>query len=188
MAGLGNFFRLIGLMWRMGHQLLPLLENLPQTLNALGNGMEIAGSGAISTGHVIRGGDQVPINTRQIVLDVANVLENAKSEITQAADKIESAAEGIGDIKIPTGVTVSPPSFGQVLPVVQLVESSLFGSVETAMKDGADRLDDVASELQNAVNNLNNLGQALDDAGQDLFTVGVALRDSGRDLQEVTGG
>jgi hypothetical protein len=188
MAGVGTILRAVRLIWQRGDQILPLLEVLPDTLNALGNGMEIAGEGAIAASQVIRGGGQAPVNAHQLVLNAAAAIEQCKNQIDLAAGKLDDAGEDIGDITIPTGVEVDPPPFGQLLPVVKLVNTSLFGGVETAIKTGANRLEDVGDELQNAANNLNSFAQALDDAGGDLNTLGTVLRDSGVALQQVTSG
>jgi len=195
MSRLSSFLKLIQLFWRHGAALAAYLPSLPQVMHAAGQGMELAGNGAVATSKVLRGGVGVPLNAKQVVAGAADAVEAAKAQLQAAADLVKEAGNTIGSIKVPTvtatyinlPIPVAPgdPPW-RVVSGVSFGETSLFGGVKTALRDSSSRIDDVADDFQGMANNLNKLSQALNDAGADLGEMGGALRNAGQALQEIT--
>ena len=71
---MSDFIKLLKLLWTNREQLLALLEILPGMLASAGESMDLAGNGAISASHVVRGGGGISFNARQVVDDAAEVL------------------------------------------------------------------------------------------------------------------
>lgn len=189
MAGLTSFFKAIKWLWDHGDQFAPLLETLPQILRATGEGMELAGQGAIDAGQLLKGGGGVPFNARQAVEAAADAVDSCYQQVLLVKGFIKSAGDEIDKVKVPTVEPTFVTVLGtQVVSGLTFGNASLFGPVADALQDGAGKLNLAAQQLQTQATQLHNLSDILNDAGADLGTLGTRLKQSGQTLQQVTGG
>ncbi|MCC7355336.1 MAG: hypothetical protein IT330_16460 [Anaerolineae bacterium] len=189
MAGLTSFFKAIKWLWDHGDQFVPLLETLPQILHAAGEGMELAGQGAINASRLLKGGGGVPANARQAVESAADAVDSCYEQVLLVKGFIKSAGDEIDKVKVPTVEPTFVNVLGnQVVSGLTFGSSSLFGLVADALQDGATKLNLAAQQLQTQATQLHDLSDTLNDAGTDLGTLGTRLKQSGQTLQQVTGG
>jgi hypothetical protein len=195
MSKLSAFVNLIKFLWQHPQQLLNLLQGMVTAMHTTGQGIEIAGNGAIAASQLFTGGPNVPVSSSQTLEAAADAIEAARTQIENAADLIDDAATTIGNVKVPTvtptyitlPIGVQPDgSPWRVVNGLSLGQVSAFGQVRNALRSSANRIEDFGQDLQGAANNVRSLKGALNTAGQDFSEMGVALRDSGRVLQELT--
>lgn len=195
MSKLGAFMNLISFLWQHPDQLLTLLQNLVSVMHVAGQGMEVAGDGAVAASRVFTGGVGVPISAPQTLEAAADAIEEAKQQIRYAADLIDNAADTIGNIQVPTitpsyiDLPIGVQADGTPWRVVSgftVGGTSAFGGVKTALRGSSDRIDNFGGDLQLTANNVRGLKQALTDAGNNIKDLGDALKQSGQSLQELT--
>ena len=177
--------------WRFikdhGDDLVDMLERVPEILGKAGIGLSAAGSSAVKASGFLTG-DDGGVDVRELAETAASALNRCHDQLKGATDLLARLGDQIDDIKIPTLSTSHTEIMGfSVVTGIDLGESSIAGDAAGSLRSGADRLVDVAEDLQTVAEKLLGLGGAIGDAGADLRVVGGDLETSGTALVAMTG-
>jgi hypothetical protein len=186
MSGIGEFINVLGFIWERRQALLVLLEKIPDAMRITGAGMEAAGQGAIQAGRALKGGNGTQPDALDALEATAAALTQCYQQIELVAGHIKDAGNDIGSVKVPTvEPTYAMVAGFKVVNGLEATDKALFGNIATALKDGADELEEVSDSLHDAATQLRRLKQAIEGAGGNLNTVGAKLKDGGQALKAV---
>jgi hypothetical protein len=154
---MSDFWKLLVFFWTNRKELLRLLEALPDVLEAVGTGMEIAGASAVEASRYVRGDSTGVTNARSALETGATIIESIQSQVDFVKQEINGLA-GNDFLAI-----VAP----------QLLTLSL-------------RVQEASNQVQILADAFNDASSALDSTGTNLKTLGQRLESAGGQLRQIT--
>lgn len=182
------------LIWRNGDRLIDLLDHLPATLKAAGQGMESAGEGAALAATALDGGPDGGAGAASALKEATAALEQVRRQVESIAESVRMAADAMDEFTIPT---VTPRRQRFNLKLVGLGEPELVTGLDIReerpafvegitlrIRSQAEMLDTRLSEdLGKATEKLDRLSDSLTESGMRIRSVGDSLKAGGAALK-----
>ena len=150
---MAGFFGVLKLIWDRRDDLARLIEKLPELLHDAGEGIETAGDTSRIFGQYLRGGQNAPVNARQIMTQTANYFEGGRTVVRKAARVIGQAADILGAIQVPVLQVDND--------VIDLGAMGRWSVVKSISVENKRLLQPASDLLDDGSTQLNNLGQNL---------------------------
>jgi hypothetical protein len=188
---MANFFEVLRLIWEKKHDLARFLDKLPALLHDAGEGIETAGGTTRVFGQYMRGGQNAPINARQIMTQTADYFEGGRTVVRAAAQVIGQAADVLASIQVPVleieNDTIDLGAMGKwsVVKSISVENKRLLQPASDLLDDGSTQLNSLGQNLKEIGEQLDALAAWFDSAGREMDKVGLKLIDGGKALQEL---
>lgn len=181
----GRVMSAVDFIWDNRDKIVDVIERLPQLLNETGQNIETAGASAVKASLFLSGepnSDKKGAN--EIAELAASALERCHKELGTVANMLNKVGNEIDDVNIPS----FKPKYTEVMNMrvisgLEMGELKLVDQAAEQLRDGSERVHEIAADLQNVANYLRELGGILTDTGGNIHTVGQQLQQSGQTLR-----
>lgn len=178
----------VELVWDNRERIMDIIERLPQMLEETGDNIESAGSSAIRASAVLTGGQNGKGGATMLSKTAANALDRMETELGEAAEIMADVGREIDRIRIPSFRPKRTEVMGiNVISGFDIDEHPMVDNAAKRLKEGSQRMTEIAKDLKLVAENLRDLGSSLTETGDDLNNVGNKLVKSGQTLRGFSG-